>query len=207
METKRLIIAITLAVLIFVSWNLIFPPQTTQNQEPQTPQTGDTAVPELLPDNSEPSAVPSVATRKITVDHPFYIAEFDEKGAMITSFKLKNYRETADPSSPYKELLADEFQLAQVGLHPVGAPANSWNNEIYSAHIDEDEITITDKPFTITFTMTDQNNIKVDKCFSFNPESYVITFDTFITNLAEVPWNNALAFELEGVNQNAVKNQ
>lgn len=210
MDNKRLILAIAIAVVIFVAWNLIFAPQqpaTPQNQEPQTAQTVDSPTTGTMPDTTETAVAPQIATRKITVDHPLYIAEFDERGAMITSFKLKKYHETSDDSSPLRELLPAEFNLSQVGLHPVGAPANSWNNLIYSANISEDNISITDKAFQIIFTMTDQNGIKVDKCFTFDPATYVITYDTFITNLAEAPWNNALAFELEGVNQNAIKDQ
>lgn len=210
MDNKRLILAIAIAVVIFVTWNLIFaptpPPAAPQEQETQTAQT-DGTVPVVTPGVSETSAQPQTATRRITVDHPLYIAEFDERGAMITSFKLKNYHETPDDGSPLRELLPPEFNLRQVGLHPVGAPANSWNNIVYSANVSDNNISVTDKPLTITFTMTDQNGIKVDKCFTFNPENYVVTFDTFITNHAEAPWNNALTFELEGINQNAVKNQ
>lgn len=210
MDNKRLILAIAIAVVVFVTWNLLFAPEqpvTPQNQETQTAQTLNSTDVVTTPVVSETSAQPQVATRKIVVDHPLYIAEFDERGAMITSFKLKKYHETSDDSSPLRELLPPEFNLSQVGLHPVGAPSNSWNNLIFSVNVSEDNIAVTDKAFTIIFTMTDQNNIKVDKCFTFDPENYVITFDTFITNLAEAPWNNSLAFELGGVNQNAVKNQ
>lgn len=208
MDNKRLIIAIALAAMIFVAWNLMFPQRNVQqNQNTQTAQTTGANAETQAANSADVPLQPQIETRKITIDHPLFIAEFDEKGAMITSFKLKKYHETAEDSSPYKELLTDEFNMTQVGLHPVGAPANSWNNVVYTANVDSDTITVTDKPFAITFSMIDQNGIKVDKCFTFNPESYVINFDTFITNLTEAPWNNALAFELEGVNQNAIKNQ
>lgn len=210
MENKRLILAIAFAVVIFVLWNLVFAPQqptAPQNQETQTAQTVDNSVARTTPDAAEIPAPQQIGSRKIIVDHPLYIAEFDERGAMITSFKLKKYHETSEDSSPLRELLPPEFNLSQVGLHPVGAPVNSWNNITYSSNVDEDNISVTNEAFTLIFSMEDQKGIKVDKCFTFNPENYVITFDTFITNLAEAPWNNALAFELEGINQNALKNQ
>lgn len=207
METKRLIIAIALSAMIFVLWNLFFAPQPMpqNNQQPQTTQELNTS--NAMPDTTASATLSEIPTRKIIIDHALYVAEFDELGAMITSFKLKNYHETADDSSPLKELLPAEFKMAQVGLHPVGAPVNAWNSMVYTVNIEEDEVSVTDKSVTIIFSMTDQNGIKVDKCFSFMPDSYVINFDTFITNLAEGPWNNAIAFELEGLNQNAIKDE
>lgn len=209
MDTKRLIVAIALSAMIFVTWNLMFPQQPPVSQQNQNAQTNTAAGANQTAENADADAAAQTqtATRKIIIDHPLYIVEFDELGAMITSFRLKNFRETIDPSSPLKELLPPEFDIIQAGVNPVGAPPNSWNHALFTANVDADEIKVTNETISITFSMVDQNGIKVEKSFTFDPQSYVINFDTFITNLAEVPWNNALAFEMEGINQNAIKDQ
>jgi YidC/Oxa1 family membrane protein insertase len=118
MDQMRLLIALVLSFLIFMLWNVFFSQEPKQKPTPQLQQETQkeekkepaaSAAPPVAPRPAE--QVPAVAAkserpaRQITVDTPLYRARLSEKGAGITSFTLKNYRETAEADSMLKNLI------------------------------------------------------------------------------------------------------
>ena len=121
MEQSRIFIAIALTFVIFFVWNMFFveQPPPPKPEAPETPvaetapavsPTAPTVTPAPVPAETSPVQVIPAGrpARTITIDTPLYTAQISEQGAVLTSFKLKAYRETAGEDSPLKEMILAE---------------------------------------------------------------------------------------------------
>lgn len=148
---KRALLAFILSVAILTIWSYWFVPQPqppaveekqAQPQEKEKIQTSGPPKP-AMPEVSLPRTEPGKELREeklIRVETPFYVAVVDARGATLTSWQLKRYKESLSPEAPPIELIRSEKGERVLELafeHPQGS---SMNNGIFG--FDRDQISI-----------------------------------------------------------------
>ena len=199
MEQARLVIAIVLSVLVFLAWQFFFvdkdavqksasqtaqPPAQKEPvkaaqpypQETQTVQSDKTGVADT------PVSTPALIPKTITVDTSLYRVKLSEKGAGITSFVLKNYRETVQKDSPLKELLPRENPFETVLIGFAGKSLPGLDRAVFSTKAYVETVNVRDSARSITFSWKSDLGVVVEKTYKFSPDSYLIGLDIAIKN-------------------------
>jgi len=132
-DSRNLILAIALSVLVLIGWQYFFAaPQLqkdraaqqqtqTQTQAQTTPAPAVGGAPALAPPGAPAQAAPKTradalaASPRVAIDTPSLGGSIDLTGGMIDDVVLKTYHETIDPKSANITLFS-----------PVGAPAPYW---------------------------------------------------------------------------------
>ncbi len=108
MQQKRFVLALLISTVILFGWNYFFPakpptpenPAATAEQKPSPtePQAATSPTvqqsPQSPPTNPTPDSVPQ---RQIVISTPLYDATFDTRGAVATSWIIKQNKETGGP--------------------------------------------------------------------------------------------------------------
>ncbi len=120
MDNYRAFLAIVISFVILIVYQFFFagfgPKKAVENQKQETVATEQAAPPVLKKaeqnKNEIPAAVPAAPVkapehpaRDLVVDTDLYKAVFSEKGGVLKSFVLKQYKETDKPDSPGKQLV------------------------------------------------------------------------------------------------------
>ena len=117
-QNKNLILAIVLSVIVFVVWNLWFPPEVVQDVEAPTEiVAADGSVLQIEADDG--SDIPAAAllapqtiedavgeTVRVDIDTPNLIGSLSLTGGRIDDLSLKSYNETLEEGSDLVRLLA-----------------------------------------------------------------------------------------------------
>jgi YidC/Oxa1 family membrane protein insertase len=121
--------------------------------------------------------------RTVTVDSDLFVAVFTTRGARLKSFKLKNYKQTADKNSPPYEMV----QVAPGGHLPLGAVMTREGQVVDDSELDY----TTDAPArielgprngsTVVFTGASADGMTLTKTFTFRRSSYVFAMDVAVT--------------------------
>ena len=131
-DSRNLILAIVLSVLVLIGWNYLYTPQLHKDHVAATPpaQTqqaspGSALAPvngapapqfEAASDTSPRTRAEALAlSPRVTIDTPALAGSIALKGGLIDDLELKAYRETIDPKSPLITLFS-----------PPGGPAPYW---------------------------------------------------------------------------------
>lgn len=194
MEQARMFIAIGLSFLVFFVWQYFFveqqPPVQISDKTTESvadPDQKATAVPAV------PAAPPQVLpapvevqlqrpARQITVNTALYKAVLSEKGAVFTSFVLKDYRESVESDSPRKELIAPELEMGNFTLGLDRHSLSGIENAVFSLDVEKSEITVSDQPQSLTFSWISPTGMSVHKKLTFAPDSYRIGLDLTVNN-------------------------
>jgi YidC/Oxa1 family membrane protein insertase len=193
MEQARMFIAIGLSFLVFFVWQYFFvepqPPVQTADKQTQTAADPNQKAPvepaAVLPPQAlpVPDGIPvQKDARKITVSTPLFKTVISEKGAVFTSFVLKNYRESVDADSPQKELITPEVGRGNFAVGFDGNGVSGMPDAIFSSDAESPEITVSDRPFSLTFTWVSPTGMSVYKRYTFSPDSYRIGLDLTVNN-------------------------
>lgn len=196
MEQARMFIAIGLSFLVFFVWQYFF-------VEPQPPaQTADKHA-ESVPDPSQTASVeqksvaPPLAlpapdeipvqrdARKITISTPLYRTVISEKGAVFTSFVLKDYRENMGAGSLQKELIVPEIGQGNFTIGFDQNTVSGMKDAVFSLDVESAEITVSDRPHILNFTWVSPTGMSVHKRYTFSPDSYRIGLDLTVNNPSE----------------------
>ncbi len=111
--------------------------------------------------------------RLIKVETNFYEAVLSSQGARLVSFRLKKYRETDAPDSPYYEMVRRGERL------PMGMLVTRAGVRVDDSGLDytaegPDQITVTSQsPAVVTLTAATADGLKLEKTFTFSDSSYV----------------------------------
>ena len=198
MEQARILLAIALSFAVFLIWEIFFverppvaPPaeqaQQTSVKTPAAPESKPATKPEV--DSFSPEAQPfktvseSAGTAKrITVETPLYTAELSETGATIRSWRLKQYREEADPGAAPKELVGEQI--------PGGTVQTSWGQPMdvpmekarFFLESGDTEVNVTDLGRSVRFSWQSPEGLRVEKTYTFSPESYLVDLAVTVQN-------------------------
>jgi YidC/Oxa1 family membrane protein insertase len=209
MEQARMFLAIALSFLVFFVWNYFF----VEKPEKDSPQQGlpiTETQPVVEQDRPITQSIaaqgasitpklpekPEIEARTITVDTPIYKVVLSEKQACFRSFILKNYREKAERSSDFKELIQKENQFGTVLTHFLNNSVSGIQDAIYTASISSQKIIVDDSPQTISFSWISERGILVTKTYRFYPDQYLIDMDVSVVNQSETVFNDTLVLSL-----------
>jgi YidC/Oxa1 family membrane protein insertase len=195
MEQARMFIAIGLSFLVFFVWQYFFvepqqSPQTSDEKVQTAAEPGQTTAvepatvvpPQALPTPDPDGITPQGDARKITVSTPLFKAVLSERGAVFTSFVLKNFRETVDVDSPLKELVIPGVGQGNFGT---GFDQNSvagMQQALFSLDTNGAEISVSQKPQSLIFTWVSPTGMSVHKKYTFSPDSYRIGLELTVNN-------------------------
>ncbi len=224
MEQARVLIAIVLSFLVFFLWNFFFGAKKTTvvpaekeisetaapSAETQAPQNASPAVDHteaekidtnVIPVQSGPIAESDV--KKISIDTPFYKISIDEKGAVVDSYILKEYREGATAGSPQKQLIEDELKndILRVSLQENSIP--ELDRAVFSCNEKTETIAVTGQPKEIVFSWVSPANVVVEKRYRFDPQTYLVGLTIVLKNGSTEAINDSLVVELAGSNGSA----
>jgi YidC/Oxa1 family membrane protein insertase len=195
----RILVASLLSMGVILLWAKFFGPKPPVNL-PQVNQPAQVST--ATPGNPAPANSPSPAAtqqkisaastpvvlptadsqeRTIVVENALYRVEFSNRGAVVKSWQLKNYK---DDSKPQKTLdLVHPQAAAETGGWPfalvfddpqLGTLANSG---LYKISSDASSL---EAPADLTFTWSD-GHLQVTKKFHFD-HSYTVNVETTVTN-------------------------
>ena len=158
MEQARIFIAIGLSILVFLLWEVFFvekkpmvmPEQEVVSTERHKKDTVPTQVPAVgdqeQPHKTDTPRIEIKPARTITVDAPLYQVQISEKGAVFTSFLLKQYRETINTDSPLLEMVDQKVPNGTVGLLFEQNSVSNLNNAYFQAESESDRIRVVSDP-------------------------------------------------------------
>jgi YidC/Oxa1 family membrane protein insertase len=195
----RILVASLLSMAVILLWAKFFGPKPPVNPPQENrPAQVSTATPGYPPPANTPNvaatpakisaapttAVPAAADsqeRTIVVENALYRVEFSNRGAVVKSWQLKNYK---DDSKPQKTLdLVHPQAATETGGWPfalvfddpqLGTLANSG---LYKISSDANSL---EAPADLTFTWSD-GHLQVTKKFHFD-HSYTVSVETTVTN-------------------------
>ena len=193
MEQPRFLLALVLSFLVYFLWNAFFvipqekanapaPGVTISSEQPVTAAEPAPVTPvaaEPVPAAVVPSSVPA---RTLTVNTPFYTARFSEKGAVLKSLVLNNYRENIAPDAPLKELIAPEMSDGSIWTGFSGGGMPDLRDVTFSADMDGDTLDVRDAARELVFSWTSPQGIIMEKRFTFAPDTWLIGMNTVIRN-------------------------
>jgi YidC/Oxa1 family membrane protein insertase len=220
---KRTLLAIVLSLVLVMGYQYLFikdQPQEQPTGTAETERTTDTAAVPVTKGKSLPVSPPVVdqpllkpadvlATGKeITVETPLYRAVFTTRGASLTSFQLKNYRQDLSEDSLPVELIHTTEQMN----YPlsVSFPSSSVDLDpsvIYDAGNEAIDLsTQIVKEKQLVFTKIYPGEVQVDKIYTFRRDTYTFDLAVAITNLSDkilkqsalLSWNEYVDPEEEG---------
>lgn len=196
MEQARMFIAIGLSFLVFFVWQYFFvepqpPAQTADKHAESVADPGQTASVEQK-SVAPPQALPAPDgiqvqrdARKITISTPLYRTIISEKGAVFISFVLKDYRESVGAGSLQKELIVPEIGQGNFTIGFDQNTVSGMKDALFSLDVESAEITVSDRPHSLTFTWVSPTGMSVHKRYTFSPDSYRIGLDLTVNNPSE----------------------
>ena len=195
----RILVASLLSMAVILLWAKFFgpkppanPPQQNQPAQVSTATPGNAApantpsaptVPAKISAATAPVVLPTADSqeRTIVVENALYRVEFSNRGAVVKSWQLKNYK---DDSKPQKTLdLVHPQAAAETGGWPfalvfddpqLGTLANTG---LYKISSDANSL---EAPADLIFTWSD-GHLQVTKKFHFD-HSYTVSVETSVTN-------------------------
>jgi YidC/Oxa1 family membrane protein insertase len=196
MDQMRLLFALVLSFLVFMLWNVFFQPETAKKPIPQLKQEAQKADPQEAAVAAAPSvdsaaaaakpvptaAAPDRPARQIKVETPLYEAVLSEKGAAITGFTLKRYRETAAAGSPFKGLFPQDAGIDGLFVGFNGDAGGGLESAQFQAGFPGDRLSLSDGSREIAFSFVRPDGIQVEKIYRFSADSYVLGFEVRLVN-------------------------
>ena len=210
---KKTILAFALSFVVLVGWSLFFSPDPKQ-----TPLQKDTAPvnTQSIPngENSPGSIIfppsPGSTTqqpgvhmdeKQIEIDTPFYKAVFSNVGPTIKSFKLKKYRQTTNPDSPFVELVTLEEGMGDYLTIQFDDNAGG-SNMVFEVNKDSLTLQPGSEPATLVFHGIGQNGIDITQTYRFFPDRYGIDLAVTAINPTTAPVNGVFRTTLRTIPPN-----
>ncbi len=196
MENKRIILAVVLSLAVLVAWNFLFPakppvPKTdTPAQQAQAPAAKQGATSAPAPKAEALAAFAPTPGKKVTVETPLYLAEFNASGGVLSRFSLKQYRQTIAADSPLVDLVNDKARdKAPLGLILNGSP--TWQNVEWS--IEGGDLHLgPDQSGSLTFVGR-MGDVVIRRVLTFSGAGYLIDEKLSLSNTGSTPLTSRLS--------------
>ena len=214
---KRMFLAISLSMLVMVAFYTLVPQPPVA---PPKPKTGEAAAPAApgapaTPVPSAPSAaasaprlreIPAQPSRTIALETPLYTATVDTRGGVLTSLKLKDYKEGkstvdwGDVIPPLRRWIGkgvvDEKKLVDMvppangGALPLAFSAvgqdaltKAFQDGVFAVEGEPARLKSGDKqPATLILTAKGPQGLTVRKLVSFHADSYAMDYEVQVIN-------------------------
>ena len=202
MESRRVILAVALSLMVLLTWNYFFPPVAPVATENRTaagvnqsaaPQAAGTAVSAPEAGQQTVQFTPDRQGRRISVDTPLYHAVINTSGGILESFTLKAYKETIDPLSSNIDLVTEQsLRKAPLGLIWNASP--TWAQGEWTAQGD-DLVLAEGQSGGIQLTGV-LGGVRIVRELSFTGGSYEVKEEVKVTNTSPAQLQGNLAFSV-----------
>ncbi len=118
------------------------------------------------------SSISQAPSRTITIDTKLYEARLTTRGGRIESFLLKDYKQTSARNSPLYQMVAGGDRYPVGMLIARGAAVGDDGGVVYSS-VAPSQIDAATGVATVVLTGVTADGIKLEKTFTFKPDSYV----------------------------------
>lgn len=212
-SNKRVILAVSLSLLVLLSWNYFFPPITPLEPAPTNMTSQPVAAAPEIP-APVAQAAPTVQFapaegRKLSVDTPLYRAVINTSGGVLESFILKSYKRTIDPASALIDLVTPlSVTKAPLGLIWNAQPA--WSQGEWT--VQGEDLDLADGQSGSIVLTGSLAGVRMQRTLTFTAGTYEIREEVKITNTTPAQIQGHLAFSLasaslteEGDNYNHTK--
>jgi len=200
MDMYRAFLAILISFVILLGYQYFFvgPAQLEQAQdtteqasvqpeaEQQPTSPAEIAAPPQPPQSQTPSVLPApISTQdrsatEIEIETDLYIATLSEQGGVITSFHLKNHRETNTEDSPGIDLVktqTDQGYPLTFSWGSVFSPDTLYTFDDTNVSFDPST-----NNATVTMRAVSQVGLEVIRTYVFNRSEYLIEHDVSVVN-------------------------
>jgi len=219
MDQVRLIVAIGLSFLVFFIWDAFFvekkPIETPATQQAETapdqvpsqsvvkgpappvrPATGQKkAIQTAAPTSSQ---VQTPTARDILVTTDKYEARLSERGAAITSFRLKDYQDKVGENGNMLELVPAFIKDGTSRVHFEDSRLGEVHKAMFSAGNHPTNLIVDKEKQSLVLTWQGTDGVDVVKTYTFHPGKYLIDLDIAIVNHTAGTLNERPAIELIG---------
>jgi YidC/Oxa1 family membrane protein insertase len=137
-------------------------PQETA-QKARAPQPLNAVEPALVAPPPEPDRI-EIAERQILIEAPLYAVELTNRGAGISSWKLKEFRETSDRAAPVIDLVT----AGSAGRPSFTTPFSELGIGDFADRVFE---VVHEDISSVSFEAR-ENNVTLRKTYTFEPDSY-----------------------------------
>jgi len=198
MEQARLFIAIGLSFLVFFIWDAFFVEKKPTEPEPVQQaeniageKASDTRMSPPVPvETAAPAPIAAPAeggrdARDIVVSTDAFVARLSERGGAITSFKLKDYKDSVGENGDMLELLPGIIQGGTVLVEVDGSRPGKLSRSLFSAGNAPDKMFVESEQQSLSFSTTAQNGLEIIKTYTFVPGKYLIDLDITIINRSQ----------------------
>lgn len=174
METKRILLATALCLLIMIGWGKLSeymgwtPPPAQLQEQAQTTQVNNQT------SQTIPSQISNFAPKEgkiISIDTPLYTASIHSSGAIISSFKLKNYPELLGSNQPFEMVSPQAALVSPMGILYNGQP--TWHTAQWQIDTQDNILLKEGETKTITFIGT-FNDTTLKRTLTFDANTYLI---------------------------------
>ncbi len=203
MESKRVVIAVVLSLLVLFVWNWLFPTAPTPPKESK-PTVAEQKATDSAPKNNLEQATlgegglkvaddqqKPLEGRSVTVKTPQYTAVFNTDGGILTSFILNHYKKTIKPGSTNVDLIGPvAAQSRPLALKLGGEP--TWRDAN-----DKDLTLDAGDEGSLTFIGT-LGDVEITRKLFFSGNGYLIKEQTMVRNNGSKRITGDLTYTLEG---------
>jgi len=208
MDTYRALLAVVISFVILLGYQYFFvgfdaakpaapvaevapasvPAPQTASSSPVSPVSPGAAPTQALPAPTAPVSAERPA-RNISVDTSLYQAVLSENGGAITSFILKDYKET-----PAKD--ATGMQLIKTSAQEGFPLTFSWGggvpaNLLYTSTTDKVQLTDSATSATLTMKAVSEFGLEVERTYRFNRDTYLLELLVRVKNTSSAPLQGA----------------
>lgn len=208
MEQTRLFLAIALSLLVFFVWqNFLAPqpqiidPETTVVEEVKNEEQEAIAKPPQTNVPEKKDALNTEIIKKIeikTIKTPLYQLKISNKGAVFTSLKLNNYKETNKSDSEFKELIAEEVLNGSYDTSFLNGNIQLDAASIFLCDTEQNDLEINNQT-KLVYSYTTSDNIRIEKIYEFNPETYIIGLKINVINGSDRTVTDKLSVSIKNV--------
>lgn len=196
MDTYRAFLAIIISFIILIGYQYLFvgfdqpvavDEQTEQSAPQQAVQSEEVAAGSVAAPTVTAQAMAPVKTvaydrtpKEITVETDLYTATLSEDGGTVTSFILKNYKETHDAESLGMQLIKTDASQ--------GFPLEFyWGSAVpgrilYDSNVDSVSLSKTQDKGQLVLRAEAENGLTVVRTYSFNNDTYLIDMNVKVIN-------------------------
>ncbi len=158
-----------------------------QEQPVRTPVAVETQMESVADSVSVPTAKTYAPAREIVVDTEKYQAVFTTQGARLISFKLKEYKATADKNAPPVQML-ESGPLHYSTLSTNGSEGFLLSEDANFETASPESVEVADGgQVTIRFQHVAANGVKYVKTFLIRGDEYLIDLGFELSNTATTP--------------------
>ncbi len=208
MDTKRLIIALALSLVVLFGWSYLFPPEEPTAPPPAPAAAADAKIEPgkagaasaegaaATPGASAAGSAAPAQGKAITVKTPLYTAVFNTQGGVLESMVLGKFRESITKDSHLINIIGDKAKgRAAMGviLLPAGGEVHTWNSPGWTYEGAEEVTVAAGAKQTLVFS-GEAAGLKLTRKLTIHADTYLIGEELTVANPGTAAVTGKVAF-------------